>query len=335
MKTIKLTTIAILVLALGFAMNSCKDDDSSTTSVVTFAQESYSTTTEDYSPVTITLNLEPKASSSSTITVGLTATGGEAGTAFTTSPSMSNGLIEVPVEKGASTATFTVTPQEEGIAYDNVEVEFEIIETGSGLKTEGLTGVYSSLLIENTKSTGRPLPFTEPFDECGEGGSGELPDGWEEIAALQNQQNSAHWGCVSYPDVGVGINAFVDAGGEGDSSQVWLVSPRVGLVDASNPVLSFDADRRFDTDIQEYNVFISTDYNGSNFNDATWEVFQPGVDFIEANDPGSDGFTSSDQLDLSDYSGEVISVAFAYYASGSKLTATSLKISNVEIKEGS
>jgi hypothetical protein len=333
MKTIKLTTIAILVLAIGFAMNSCNDDDSTTKSVVTFAQESYSTTTEDYSPVTITLNLEPEASSSSTINVALTASGGEPGTAFTTSPSMSNGLIEVPVEKGASTATFTVTPQEEGIAYDNVEIEFEITEVGSGLKTEGLTGIYSSLLIENTKSTGRPLPFSEPFEECDEGGSGELPDGWKEIVALQNNVNTAHWNCSNRG--GIQVNTFSGDGTSEDSSQVWLVSPRVGLVDASNPVLSFDADRRFETDIQEAKVFISTDYNGSNFNDATWEVFQPGVDFIESNDAGADDYESSGELDLSAYSGEVVSVAFAYYASGSKGGSHILRIDEVEIKEGS
>ncbi len=333
MKTIKLTTIAILVLALGFAMNSCDDDDSTTKSVVTFAQESYSTTTDDYNPVTITLNLDPEASSSSTINVALTATGGEPGTAFATSPSMNNGLIEVPVEKGASTATFTVTPQEEGIAYDNVEIDFEITEVGSGLKTEGLTGIYSSLLIENTKSTGRPLPFSEPFDECDEGGSGELPDGWEEIVALQNQVGTAHWDCSARG--GIQVNTFSGDGSEGDSSQVWLVSPRVGLVDANNPVLSFDADRRFETDIQEYDVFISTDYNGNNFNEATWEVFQPGVDFIESNDPEADNYESSGELDLSAYSGEVVSVAFAYYASGSKGGSHILRIDEVEIKEGS
>ena len=335
MKKVKFITIAVLILGLGIGMTSCNDDESSPDSVVTFAEESITISTDDLSDVTVTLNLDPAAPQSSTIKVGVTASGGEPGTAFTTSPSMSNGVIEVPVQEGATTASFTVTPLEEGISYDNVEINFEVIEVGSGLKIEGTTGIYSTLLIENKKSTGRPLPFSEPFEECEEGGSGELPEGWEEIVALQNQQNTAHWGCVSYPDVGVGINAFSDEGGEGDSSQVWLVSPRVGLVDASNPVLSFRADRRFDTDIQEYDVFISTDYTGSNFEDATWEVFQPAVDSIAANDPGGDGFTNTGELDLSAYSEEVISVAFIYYASGSKFTATSLKISDVEIKEGS
>lgn len=332
MKKAKLISLAILILTLGIGMTSC-DDDSEPDSVVKFAEESITISTDDLSDVTVEFNLDPAASKNSTIRVGVTTSGGEPGTAFTTTPSMSNGVIEVPVQEGSATASFTVSPIEEGIAYDNVEIQFEIIEVGSGLKLEGTTGISSTLLIENKKSTGRPIPYSEPFEECDEGGSGGLPEAWEEVEALQNQQNSAHWGCSARG--GVQINPFTNDGGEGDSSQVWLVSPRVGLVDATNPVLSFDTDRRFDTDIQEYNVFISTDYNGSNFEDATWEVFQPAVDVIEANDPGGDGYTSTGELDISEYAGEVISVAFAYYASGSKFTATILRIDEFEIKEGS
>ena len=332
MKKVKLISIAMLIMALGIGMTSC-DDDETANSVVTFAKESISITTDSLRDVTVDLNLDRAASKNSTISVGVTASGGEPGTAFTTTPSMDNGVVEVPVDKGASTASFTVSPIEDGIGYDNVELEFEIIEVGSGLKLEGLTGISSTLLIENTKSTGRPLPYKQPFETCDEGGSGELPEGWEEIVALQNQQNTAHWVCSARG--GIQVNAFSGDGSEGDSSQVWLVSPRVGLVDASNPVLSFDADRRFDTDIQEYDVLISTDYSGSNFEEATWEVFQPAVDSIAANDPGGDGYTNTGELDISEYAGEVISVAFVYYASGSKFTATILRIDEVEIKEGS
>jgi len=331
MKKVNFITIAILIFALGFGITSC--DDETPDSVVTFAEESITIDTDDLKDVTVDLNIEPAASKDATISVGVTASGGEAGTAFTTSPSISGGIIEVPVEKGATTASFTVSPIEDGIGYDNVELDFEIIEVGAGLKTEGLTGVASTLLIENKKSTGRPIPYSQPFETCDDEGSGEMPDGWEEVVALQNDQNSAHWGCSARG--GVQINPFSGDGGEGDSSQVWLVGPRVGLVDASSPVLSFDADRRFDTDIQEYNVFISADYNGNNFEEATWEVFQPAVDSIAANDPGGDGYTNSGELDISEYAGEVITVAFAYYASGSKFTATILRIDEVEIKEGS
>jgi hypothetical protein len=114
-----------------------------------------------------------------------------------------------------------------------------------------------------------------------------------------------------------------------------MVSPKIGLVEATNPVLSFKVDRRFDTDIQEYDLMIATDYDGTNFDEANWEVFPAAVEAMESNDPGADGFSETGELDISEYAGEAISIGFVYYASGSKLTATALKIGQVEVKEGS
>lgn len=334
--------LSALTLILGLAFTSCGEEETPD-SVVKFADTEVNITTDDLSPVTIDLSIDPAAPSASSVTIAVYATGGEPGTAFTTTPAMSNGEIMLDVEKGATTASLTVTPQEEGIEYDDIEVEFEITSTEAGLKTDGLTGIFSTLMIANNKaSDALSIPFAEDFTGMDDG-STDYPTGWEEKVVSQHVLSEAHWSKTSFPGEALVINPWDADGNTDDPAEVWMVSPRISLIDATNPILEFMVDRRFDTwdpnsgnfdpiDFQEYDLKISTDYDGTNFESATWTVFQPAVDAMEANDPGADDLESTGALDISEYNGEVISIGFVYY-SASQAAATALRFGDVKVEE--
>jgi len=330
-----LTSVFILLIFLmACCITGCEKEEDAV-GVVTFLTKDQVIRTDNLIPVTFDLNIDPPAPVASFIVIYISSTGDYAGTAFTSSPGIAGGKIELHVNAGDKRASFTITPVEERIGYSNIVIDLEITDTGEGLYAGGLTGVYSSLTIINTKDQGRSLPFIENFDDCDlEGGSGSLPAGWEEVVIQQNSLGTGHWVC-SPAFEGIECNAFSMEGGTGDSCEIWLLTPPVILSDAIHPTLTFNTDRRFETnDFQEYDIRISPDYNGANFYIASWEVFAPAVSAIEANDPERDNYETISDLDLSAYNGEVVTIAFIYYAEGSKLSSTIFRLDNIKIAEG-
>lgn len=333
MRRFRQSALILFSIFLGIHLTGCKEEET-LDSVVAFKTSEINLTTDSLYDVEVMISIDPPAPAASTLKVLVTATGGEAGTAFTTSPAISDGEIILPVEAGDSLVFFTVVPIDEGITDNDVELEFELFGFEDGFVTDGISGVFSTLLIESKKVPERTIYFEEPFDNCAPDGSQEFPGSWTEVEVLQNSLNTAHWVCSTFPDPCLAINPFDEAGSEGDGSEIWLVSPQIDLGDAVQPVLNFLVDRRFDTEsFQEYDLKISTDYNGSNFEAATWTTFDAGVAAIEANDPEEDNLDSTGDLDLSSYAGESITIAWIYYAEGSNLTATILRVSNVLVAE--
>lgn len=323
-----LFVIVILIILSGCS----KENKDAEISRVAFKTTDQQISTDNLQPVNFLINITPPAPVTSTIIVDINSTGGQAGMSFNTIPQTAQGQIEVPVNAGDNQASIEISPVEEGIGFDNVIVDLEIMNTGKGLSTEGLFGVYASLIILNNKEQVRELPFMESFDEC-ESGIGGLPPGWEEEVVTQNAFGTGHWVC-SKGFRGVECNAFSSGGIKNDSTEVWLLTPPVSLIDASNPLLSFDADRRFETaDFQEYDVKISTDYNANNFNTASWEIFPPAVEELESNDPELDNFETVADLDLSAYKEKIITIAFIYYAKGSGANSTIFRLDNVRIED--
>ncbi len=336
MKNISKLLILMMAMVSALAIQSCEEEEDP--GIVNFVESSINRTTDDLSDITVEFSIDPPAPQNSEFTVALT--GAEAGTVFSTTPAISDGEVVVTVNSGATDASFTVSPIEEGIGFDDVVLNMELVSAGSGLTT-GLTTV-SVINITNARDTGEELPFTEDFDGCAEGGSGEpIPEGWSQEVIQQNAEGSAVWSCVDAGFFGfeaVQANAFVPGSDDQTSSEVWLVSPRINLLEATDPQLSFGVDRRFPGtgDFPEplYDIVISTDYNGLNFDDATWTRFEPGFAAMTANDPGQDDLTNTGDLSLADYTGEVIAFAFVYRAGApASFDATILRIGNVAVTD--
>jgi hypothetical protein len=335
MKKNKLFILAFLSL-FAFSFYGCTEDDDPD-GIINFVDESIDLTTDDLSPIEINFSIDPPAPKDSEFIVSIT--GAEAGTIFTTSPAISGNEVTIPVTSGATSALLTVTPNEDAIGFEDVVLTMDIVSTGDGLTT-GLT-TQSTVNIANAKDTGEELPFMEAFDACGEEGSGELPpEGWEQVVVQQNAEGSSVWTCIDefFGVVGIEINAFVAGSEDETSSEVWMVSPKLNLIDATSPSLSFDVDRRFGgtgsfpEDL--YDIMISTDYTGLNFETANWERFDAGFDAMTANDPEADDMANTGDLDLSAYAGEVISIGFVYRAGGpSSFDATILRIGSVSVTE--
>jgi hypothetical protein len=334
MKIYKLFMISLTVVA-AITLQSCGEEEFDD-GVVDFTEAAINRTTDDLSDVTVELTIDPAAPVASNIYVSVS--GAEYGTVFTTTPAASGGQVMIPVALDATSASMTVSLDEEGIGFDDVVLTLKMDSTSNGLTTGIVTTM--SINIANAKDKGAALPFQEDFDGCTEGGDGEpIPEGWEQIVAQQNAEGSATWECVNESFFGFGgveANCFVPGSEDLTSSEVWLVSPRINLTEATAPALSFDVDRRFDpTETfteDHYDILISSDYTGLNFSEATWTRFQAGYDAMTANDPGTDDPENTGALDLSDYAGEIVAIAFVYRAGApGSFDATILRIANVSV----
>lgn len=337
MKTTKKLLMIISIGCLGLLTN-CGDDDETASSNVSFSDATLSITTDDLSPVDVSIDISPAAPSNSTIS--LIVTGATYGETFTTNPALSAGQIDVPVSQGATSATFSIIPDESEIGFDDIELEFEIISVGTGLATDEFNGRFLDFTIENNKERGTGLPFTEGFANCGDSGNGEvIQTGWELIIVEQNSFDTGGFACYTgQGSTGIQANAFSPnaQNEDADYTEAWYISPVIGLIDEADPELSFDVDRRFDSPIDAntlaYGVQIATDYDGTNFETANWVKFQAGIDAMAANDPEADDIENTGALDLSAFSGETISIAFIYRASNARFGSTALRIADVVVE---
>lgn len=336
----KMRSINSLFKCLVFAviiLTSCSDDEDP--AVVSFSERDIELVTDTLTPVTINMDISPASPSSSSIRI--IAPQNTYGEKFTTVPQLENGEINVPVEPGESQVSFELNLLESGIGFEDFDQEFEIIATGPGLVTNPFEGRFSFFNLVNERVQEDDLPFIENFDVCGPNGSFELPpEDWTIINVAQNSFGTGGFFCYNGQGVtGVGTNPFTpdgEATSGDDYSEAWLISPIISLGAADDPVLSFDFDRRFDAPIDNntlaYGLRISTDYDGTNFENATWQVFQPAVDAMTANDPGFDSIANTGNLSLEDYEGQDISIAFIYRAVDAYFQATSIRIANVRVE---
>ena len=336
MRLFQIKPILFILLSLTL-LTSCSDDDS--VALVSFSSPDLEVVTDTLQPVTINFDISPASTQASNIRI--IAPQNTYGNLFTTEPPLSGGEINIPVTTGATSASFEMILIEEGIRFDDFAQEFEIIAVGPGLATNEFDGRYLSFNLVNERVQEDDLPFIENFGVCGPNGSFELPpDGWTIIDVVQNSFGTGGFFCYTGQGVtGVGTNPFTPAGeatSGDDYSEAWFISPPISLGGAEDPNLSFNFDRRFDAPIDEntlaYGLQISTDYDGTNFETANWEVFQPAVDAMVANNPGSDDISNTGELSLAQYAGEDISIAFIYRAADAYFLATSIRISDVVVE---
>jgi hypothetical protein len=329
-----LKSLSLLVVIL--ILSCSKDDDNA---LVEFSVRDLEIVTDTLVPVNINLNISrpsPQASN-----VRIIAPQSNYGTDFITNPELEVGEINVPVEAGADSASFELILLEEGIGFDDFQQEFEIIAVGPGLTTRTFEGRFLFFNLINERVQEDDLPFTEDFDVCGPNGSFELPpENWTIEDVAQNSFGTGGFFCyISQGVTGVGTNPFTPAGeatSGNDYSESWLISPSISLGGAENPTLSFDFDRRFDAPIDDttlaYDLQISTDYDGTNFDTANWQSFQQAVEAMTTNNPEFDDIMNTGPLSLEAYEGQDISIAFIFRAVDAYFQATSIRIADIRIE---
>lgn len=303
---------------------SCSQNEVEVASIVQFEETSLEINNQTTFPIPVSLSIAPASIVESEIVIRINAS---PGTTIETTFQASD-LIRLSVDAGQTIAAFeinSITTSEAEVVW----VEFEIADVGPGLLTNDLDGRFLNLDVPPVEEN---FLFQDDFSNCS---AGNIPLGWSEVVVLQNREGSAAWYCTSVPSVE--INAFVGGSSDQSRSEVWLISPAIDLNSLRSADLRFEADRRFEVvspGLVPYDIQIATDFMTQGFDRANWQPFEAGLDFILSNDPGSDGFTQSDKLSLSAFSGETIHFAFIYRAGpvGSS-DATILRIRNFEVLE--
>ncbi len=128
-------------------------------------------------------------------------------------------------------------------------------------------------------------------------------------------------------------NGYIQCSAYGASSDVatWFISPIVDLSDAVAPMFSFDVCLGY-VNGAELQVLISEDFNGSEDGCATATWVDVTSNFAYEIPSGSYGTLSpAGLMDLSDYVGKKIYVAFKYV--GSSSLTTTFQIDNIELGE--
>ena len=150
-------------------------------------------------------------------------------------------------------------------------------------------------------------------------------DGWKTIET----EGVRSWQARTYSD-----NGFAQFGAytSGEDNESWLVSPVVDLAGSEQNTLTFDVNIGY-WNHDPLTVYISEDYNGSNFDVANWVDVTSNFNIPSEPTSGYGLFPNAGSMDLSAYKGTV-SVAFVY--TGSEITdpvqTTTLQIDNILIE---
>ena len=205
----------------------------------------------------------------------------------------------------------------------------ELIAQGSGdlVCIVGVFGNSVQLLarsfaeIDMTDDRFSGIQFVKNFDD------GEIDsEGWKQHNVLGS---SVLWSASSSggasSDYAV-IRNYID--GANIACENWMVSSAIDLSGISTPVLSFGNDVNYSgTPLQ---LLISTDYDGTSIPNAqgTWLDISSSVSW-DSNANGW-GFQNTGDIDLSQFSGQTITIAFKY--TGSSSDGSTWEIDDIKIK---
>jgi hypothetical protein len=124
------------------------------------------------------------------------------------------------------------------------------------------------------------------------------------------------------------MSGFV--GSSNIANEDWLISPQVDLTKVTKAKMSFDyVTRYFGTLKNEATVWISRNYEEGAPTSATWtQIKTP----LPLTDKGSWDFSKSGEINLTEYAGDTITVAFKYLSTATK--AGTWEIKNFTVVEG-
>jgi len=193
------------------------------------------------------------------------------------------------------------------------------VPEGSG-KVRGILTKFGSdyqMMVRSDKDvvmTGkRNVPFfAEDFQSVKNNVNFTLP-GWSNIV----EKATKLWKSMVYG--GNGYAEFNTTSTTAAENIAWLVSPKINLTGYKNAVLSFRSaqhDLKVDSPLNTLEVYVSTNFDGSNITKAKWTKLT--AKFPSLSTPTRQ-FVSSGGIDLSSYSGN-IHIAFKYIGSGKDKT---------------
>ena len=154
--------------------------------------------------------------------------------------------------------------------------------------------------------------FAEDFQSVKNNVNFALP-GWSNIV----EKATKLWKSMLY--AGNGYAEFNTTSTTAAENIAWLVSPKIDLTEYKNTVLSFRSaqhDLKVDSPLNALEVYVSTNFDGSNISKAKWTKLEAKVASLST--PTRE-FISSGGIDLSAYSGK-INIAFKYIGSGKDKT---------------
>lgn len=117
-----------------------------------------------------------------------------------------------------------------------------------------------------------------------------------------------------------------------EENESWIITPEIELPEAELPIhLSFDVVTAWWTH-DGLSVYVSTDFDGENVDDASWNDITGELDIPSEPD---DGFGDPERVytDLSDYQGDNINIAWAYRGNDGQDETTTYQIDNVLVEE--
>lgn len=207
----------------------------------------------------------------------------------------------------------------------------EIIPDGRGSITL-IAGRFNStvqLLIRSTYEVQLNGP------RCGAGGSGVTSidedfggqanytdinvDGWLNVAL----EGSRRWQGKEFESE---TYAQATSFNSEEENECWLITVGIDLDAMTMPMAEFETAMAF-WEHDGLEVLFSTDFNGANIADATWEPLDCTI--ADQNDPDHDWIPSG-QIDLSGYSGKGY-IAFKYKGNDLNGSTTSYRVDNVKV----
>ncbi len=144
--------------------------------------------------------------------------------------------------------------------------------------------------------------------------------GWTAIA----QEGNRNWICRTFND---NHYAQATAYNSADPTNImWMITPPVDINELTNPVLKFQSAQAFYSH-DGFEVFIATDFDGTNVEDANWETLP--ATLAGENDPENQ-WIDSGIIDLSVYSG-TIHIAWRYEGNATAGETGSFRVDNVQL----
>lgn len=194
-----------------------------------------------------------------------------------------------------------------------------LVPKGSGI-VRGILTKYGSdyqIMVRSEKDISlegkRTVPFfSEDFQMVQNNVNFSL-SGWSNIV----EKGTKLWKSIVY--AGNGYAEFNTTSTTASEIVAWLVSPKINIDDYKNAVLSFRSaqhDLKVDSPLNSLEVFVSTNFNGSDVANAKWTKLEARLPTLST--PVRQ-FISSDGINLSLYTGD-IHIAFKYVGSGKDKT---------------